>query len=46
MKKENGEIVCDKCGLSLGFYESTADYHYCTSHSFQNRIYGRFPEGD
>ncbi len=34
MKKENGEIVCDDCGLSLGFYESTADGHYCTTCSF------------
>ena len=36
MKKENGEIVCDECGQSLGFYESTADgIHYCTTCSFK-----------
>jgi len=46
MKKENGEIVCDDCGLSLGFYESDCEIHYCTSHSFKHRIYGRYPEGD
>ena len=40
MKKENGEIVCDDCGLSLGFYESTADEHYCTTCSFKpKRVY-------
>jgi len=34
MKKKNGEIVCDKCGLSLGKYETTATKHYCTTCSF------------
>ena len=43
MKKENGEIVCDDCGLSLGFYESTADaIHYCTTCSFKIRRNDKF----
>ena len=31
MKKEDGEIVCNECGESLGFYESDCEIHYCTS---------------
>lgn len=34
MKKEDGEIVCDRCGESLGKYESDCKIHYCTSHSW------------
>ena len=34
MIKENGEIVCNKCGKSLGERITTVNIHYCTSCSF------------